>query len=166
MQDQNHTREWLKHLIRAWCKVAGYVLHLRSYLFGDVPLESLNNPNERHGNEDIEIAEEAENILNNQRIQNRVERDANDIQGNENNALNELQGQENRNMIEQANNVAQDIQPNIAEPPVQQIPAGAGGGGLGAVHQALLLREGPTGFQPYNRPSMFALRVSKRNQHF
>ena len=33
-------------------------------------------------------------------------------------------------------------------------------GGLGAVHQALLLREGPTGFQPYNKPKLFALRVS------
>ena len=31
--------------------------------------------------------------------------------------------------------------------------------GLGAVHQALLLREGPTGFQPFNKPKFFALRV-------
>ena len=45
--------------------------------------------------------------------------------------------------------------------------AGGGGGdggnnneGLGAVHQALLLREGPTGFQPFNKPKFFALRVS------
>ena len=45
--------------------------------------------------------------------------------------------------------------------------AAAGGGGdggnnnegLGAVHQALLLREGPTGFQPFNKPKFFALRV-------
>ena len=31
---------------------------------------------------------------------------------------------------------------------------------LGAAHQALLQREGPTGFQPYNRPNIFPLRVS------
>ena len=48
------------------------------------------------------------------------------------------------------------------------VAAAAGGGGdggnnnegLGAVHQALLLREGPTGFQPFNKPKFFALRVS------
>jgi len=31
---------------------------------------------------------------------------------------------------------------------------------LGAAHQALLQREGPTGFQPYNKPILFPLRVS------
>ena len=31
---------------------------------------------------------------------------------------------------------------------------------LGAAHQALLQREAPTGFQPYNRPNIFPLRVS------
>ena len=35
--------------------------------------------------------------------------------------------------------------------------------GLGAVHQALLLREGPTGFQPFNKPKFFALRVRKKS---
>ena len=33
-------------------------------------------------------------------------------------------------------------------------------GDLGAAHQALVQREGPTGFQPYNRPNLFPLRVS------
>ena len=33
-------------------------------------------------------------------------------------------------------------------------------GDLGAAHQALLQREGPTGFQPYNKPILFPLRVS------
>ena len=33
-------------------------------------------------------------------------------------------------------------------------------GDLGAAHQALIQREGPTGFQPYNRPNLFPLRVS------
>ena len=35
VQDQNHTREWLKNAIRAWCSVAAWILDLRSYLFGD-----------------------------------------------------------------------------------------------------------------------------------
>ncbi|KAJ8878389.1 hypothetical protein PR048_018967 [Dryococelus australis] len=33
-------------------------------------------------------------------------------------------------------------------------------GGLGAAHQALLQREGPTGFQPYERPRWFAARLA------
>lgn len=38
-------------------------------------------------------------------------------------------------------------------------PAGPGGG-LGAAHQALLQREGPTGWQPYERPSAFPARLA------
>lgn len=36
---------------------------------------------------------------------------------------------------------------------------GLGGGGLGAVHQALLQRDVPVGFQPYERPSFFPIRL-------
>lgn len=36
---------------------------------------------------------------------------------------------------------------------------GLGGGGLGAAHQALLQRDVPVGFQPYDRPSLFAIRL-------
>ena len=38
VQDQNHTREWLKNAIRAWCSAAAWILDLRSYLFGE-PIE-------------------------------------------------------------------------------------------------------------------------------
>jgi len=37
------------------------------------------------------------------------------------------------------------------------------GGGLGAAHQALLSRDGPTGFLPYRRPNLFPLKVSKKS---
>jgi E3 ubiquitin-protein ligase MARCH6 len=36
---------------------------------------------------------------------------------------------------------------------------GPGGGGLGAAHQALLQRDIPVGFQPYDKPSFFAIRL-------
>lgn len=36
------------------------------------------------------------------------------------------------------------------------------GGGLGAAHQALLLRDGPTGFLPYSRPRFFPVKVSEK----
>ena len=29
VQDQNHTREWLKKCIRAWCSAAAWILDLR-----------------------------------------------------------------------------------------------------------------------------------------
>merc|ERR1712226_1494544 len=80
VQDQNHTKEWLKHLIRAWCRVAGYVLDLRSYLFGDVPLEASNDRDEAVM-KGINIGQEAENILNNNhRIQNGLQEDGNILQ--------------------------------------------------------------------------------------
>jgi E3 ubiquitin-protein ligase MARCH6 len=41
-------------------------------------------------------------------------------------------------------------------PPADQ---GPNGGGLGAAHQALLQRDVPVGFQPYDRPSFFAIRL-------
>ncbi|XP_065210873.1 E3 ubiquitin-protein ligase MARCHF6 [Planococcus citri] len=37
--------------------------------------------------------------------------------------------------------------------------AALAGGGLGAAHQALLQRGGPTGFQPYEKPKWFPLRI-------
>ena len=151
VQDQNHTKEWLKNLIRAWCRVAGYLLDLRSYLFGDLPLE----PSAVNGDdlEDLDIAEEAENILNN----NHRVHDGPLPQGNEGDQDNIRQDQQD-NPIDPVNDNERQRQPALAQPaaPVQ---AAAGGGGLGEVHQALF-NQGPTGFQPYNKPKFFGLRIS------
>jgi len=38
--EQGHTREWLKIVVRYWCIVMAWILDLRSYLLGDVPLEN------------------------------------------------------------------------------------------------------------------------------
>ncbi|GFG38068.1 hypothetical protein Cfor_10645 [Coptotermes formosanus] len=43
--------------------------------------------------------------------------------------------------------------------PVNNDHGGGGAGGLGAAHQALLQQEGPTGFQPYERPRWFPARL-------
>ena len=37
--EQGHTRQWLKNLVRVWCIGAAWVLEIRSYLLGDVPLD-------------------------------------------------------------------------------------------------------------------------------
>lgn len=41
--EQGHTRQWLKNLVRAWLVACAYILDLRSYLIGDVPLEGEQN---------------------------------------------------------------------------------------------------------------------------
>ncbi|KAK4874497.1 hypothetical protein RN001_013857 [Aquatica leii] len=48
-------------------------------------------------------------------------------------------------------------QQDVDGPPAQ--PAAEPAGGLAAAHQALVMREGPTGFQPYDRPRFFAARI-------
>lgn len=47
--------------------------------------------------------------------------------------------------------------PNEEEPRAEQ--HGLGGGGLAAAHQALLQRDVPVGYQPYDRPSFFPIRL-------
>ena len=59
--------------------------------------------------------------------------------------------------------------PDAADQPVdQQAAPGAagaapGGMALHAAHHALINQMGPTGFQPYNKPSFFAFRVSSNS---
>jgi hypothetical protein len=38
--EQGHTRQWLKNLVRGWCLGVAYLLDLRSYLLGDIPLDN------------------------------------------------------------------------------------------------------------------------------
>lgn len=109
VQDQNHTREWLKNAIRAWCSLAAWIFDLRSYLFGDTP-------------EDVRMAAEAA---------------------------------EQQPLVaapEQPEN-----QPREEGPPQEE--AVQPQDGLAAVHQALMQREGPVGFQPYVKPRMFPVLV-------
>ncbi|XP_022903950.2 E3 ubiquitin-protein ligase MARCHF6 [Onthophagus taurus] len=76
------------------------------------------------------------------------------------NEIDEHQDQENPNLI-------QNPVPNQNQNPRQNNPNQAQndfqpeviGGGLGAVHHALLLREGRTGYQPYEKPNFFALKL-------
>ena len=50
--------------------------------------------------------------------------------------------------------------PPAAAPAPPPAPAPQAQAGLGAAHQAMLQGGGPTGFQPYKRPSFFSIRVS------
>jgi len=108
IQDQNHTREWLKWLIQNWCRLAAWALDLRSYLFGGVP---------------VDVAQEVEGAAN----------------------------EDQEDQQQPAEPLVDIQQVLVPEDPV---------GGLGAVHQALLIRDGPIGFQPYIRPRYFAGRIT------
>merc|ERR1719422_2543932 len=86
VQDQNQGREWLKCVVKQWCKMSAWMLDLQSYLFGNLetPVQA--------------VAVNGDNNNDNE-------------------------------------------------------------GGLAAQHQAMLQREGPTGFQTYNKPSWFSTRI-------
>jgi len=136
VQDQNHTREWLKNAIRAWCSVAAWILDLRSYLFGDTNDDGVDEATEAIDDEDA------------------------DQENNED----EQQNIENNHNNDQHNNQQPDQQ--VPPPPVRQMrdlpppPVVPNqNNGLAAAHQALLQREGPVGFQPYKKPRMFPLLI-------
>lgn len=130
-------------------------LDLRSYLFGDVPLEASNDRDEAEM-DGINIGQEAENILNNNhRIQNGLQEDGNILQQPEDDALNMLEEAVNHDAIDEREQVPPIAPPILAPAPMAEA-VGAGGGGLGEVHQALF-NQGPTGFQPYNKPSFFCI---------
>ncbi|BFZ13209.1 hypothetical protein BsWGS_16248 [Bradybaena similaris] len=105
--EAGHTRAMLKKLVEGWSKAMAWLLDLRSYLIGDVPLDG----------EDV----------------------ANIVQGNE---------------PQNPPDARQNNAGPAAPPPAQDL-----GEGLGAAHQAMLQGGGPTGFQPYKRPSFFAARI-------
>ena len=91
VQDQNQGREWLKTVVKKWCKLTAWILDLQSYLFGNT------------GADQAAVVGAV--------------------------AVNNNQG--------------------------DNVDAG-----LGAQHQAMLQREGPTGFQTYNKPSYFGVRIA------
>ena len=94
VQDQNQGREWLKAVVKQWCKLAAWSLNLHSYLFGNT--EAPLTP------------EEDQHIVVNDGLGGDV----------------------------------------------------AVGGGLAAQHQAMLQREGPTGFQTFTKPACFGARIA------
>jgi len=92
VQDQNQGREWLKFLVKKWCKLSAWLLDLQSYMFGNA--------------DGVPVVEERE-------------------------AVEQLVPVNNEDLV----------------------------GGLAAAHQAMLQREGPTGFQTYTKPDYFTARM-------
>uniref|UniRef100_A0A0P5K8I6 E3 ubiquitin-protein ligase MARCHF6 n=1 Tax=Daphnia magna TaxID=35525 RepID=A0A0P5K8I6_9CRUS len=136
--EQNHARQWLLYGLRMWCLAVSWLLGLRSYLLGDVASSSETGGGQaHHNNEGVVIGENVE------------------------------EGEYN-NPNHEPNNEQVDAPVAPAEPAFAALPQDGnirfGGvpfrnGGLGAAHQALLQREGPAGYVPYLRPSVFFIRI-------
>ncbi|KAK3871776.1 hypothetical protein Pcinc_023101 [Petrolisthes cinctipes] len=147
--EQGHTRVWLKLLVRHWCATVSHVLGLRSYLLGDVPLDAQGGG--------IVIGGDA---------------GAGDgaAAGGEGGEGGGGGGQAEE---QPAEGVANPVVgggggvgaggAGVGAGAAAGAAAGGGGdalaGGLGAAHQALLQRDGPTGFQAYVRPRWFGVRI-------
>ncbi|CAL4114135.1 unnamed protein product [Meganyctiphanes norvegica] len=138
--EQGHTRVWLKLLVRNWCACVSHILGLRSYLLGDVPLddpaggEVIGGDNNvgGAGNNDAGAGEAAAAAAAAPAP-----------------AVPPAQVDEEEAHVD-----------DVVEPPMEAMGvADALGGGLGAAHQALLQRDGPTGFQSYIRPHWFGIRI-------
>ncbi|XP_036337053.1 E3 ubiquitin-protein ligase MARCHF6, partial [Rhagoletis pomonella] len=136
--EQSHTRIWLKGLLRIWCVCVSWLLGIRSYLLGSEQPAADGNANAANGAARGAAA------------------DAPD-------ADNDAAPQQNAN-----NPPAAAAQPEAAgnafnaqrfmrgPAPAMPMPREHN---LGAVHQAIMQRDVPVGFQPYDRPTLFPLRL-------
>uniref|UniRef100_W8AV76 E3 ubiquitin-protein ligase MARCHF6 n=2 Tax=Ceratitis capitata TaxID=7213 RepID=W8AV76_CERCA len=140
--EQSHTRVWLKGLLRIWCVCVSWVLGLRSYLLGtDQSNTDANNPGNGAAGAGAAAAEPAPDAgANNDAAPGAAQPNANDNPA--------------ANAAEQVDAAAPRVQAGPA--PALPIPRERN---LGAVHQAIIQRDVPVGFQPYDRPTFFPLRL-------
>ncbi|CAG7827854.1 unnamed protein product [Allacma fusca] len=186
--EQGHSREWLKSLVKLWCVSMSWVLGIRSYLLGDVLVDNQNQNNgaaprveegERRpeeGEDDVRVRP-ARNVelVENDRLRRAVMNGQDDDSEDEG-FVNFEPDQQQPAVPNEPEVINVEEEPEVGEPgppprviPLERIPevedaapGGLGfviGGGLGAAHQALLLRDGPTGFHPYIRPGCFPIKI-------
>ncbi|XP_075164334.1 E3 ubiquitin-protein ligase MARCHF6 [Haematobia irritans] len=138
--EQSHTRVWLKKLLRIWCICVSWVLGIRSYLLGtDVETANIDNAN----NADQEQQPLVDGVA------------AQDIPQVNNEDL-EHNGEEN-NAAEEPEPVQPPIQAQPPPPPPPPPPQAERN--LAAVHHAIIHRDVPVAFQPYDKPSLFPIRL-------
>ncbi|XP_045617401.1 E3 ubiquitin-protein ligase MARCHF6 isoform X3 [Procambarus clarkii] len=159
--EQGHTRVWLKLLVRHWCAAVSHVLGLRSYLLGDVALDAQGGGVVIGGDTGGGVGEAAAGaeIVPQAEPEGPVEGIVNPVVG----------GGNDGGGAGGAGGAAAGggaVAGGAAGGGAAGGGGGAGGGaadalagGLGAAHQALLQRDGPTGFQAYVRPRWFGVRI-------
>ncbi|XP_067642851.1 E3 ubiquitin-protein ligase MARCHF6 [Eurosta solidaginis] len=128
--EQSHTRIWLKALIRLWCVCVSWVLGIRSYLLGAEQAANDGN-NAANGAPAAEAAPDAAAA-----------------------APAGLQNANNNQPV--AGDQPDAAVVRAAAPAALPLPRERN---LGAVHQAIMQRDVPVGFQPYDRPTLFPLRL-------
>ena len=60
--DHGHLRQWLKSMIRNWCLLISYLLGIRSYLLGDVPLTAADQQQQQQQQPQVRVWEENEHV--------------------------------------------------------------------------------------------------------
>lgn len=143
--EQSHTRVWLKKLLRIWCICVSWVLGIRSYLLGADP-EPTNADNVNN------------NAANNQEQDNPVREGV---------AVPELPQANNDGPVDNINENDVDDEPAPVPPPIQAQPPPPpppppppqAERNLAAVHHAIIHRDVPVAFQPYDKPTLFPIRL-------
>ncbi|XP_077982341.1 E3 ubiquitin-protein ligase MARCHF6-like [Glandiceps talaboti] len=158
--EQGHTRTWLKNLVRAWTVSAAYLLNLRSYLLGDVPLRDVEGI---FIGENDDQRDEGRPIFGND-LDDREDED--DEPETDSDSEGEVASSDDDDDVEMADvdepAIPAPEPPLIAQPAPQPPPQpllGIHGQALHAAHEALLNQGGPTGFTPYKRPIFFYFRL-------
>lgn len=126
---------WLKKILRVWCICVSWILGIRSYLLSNDPPEPANN---NQANNNVENP-------NNEQANNNAQQE-----NNENDNPNAEAGA--------AANPAPAVQAQPAPPPPPPPPP-AQERNLAAVHHAIIHRDVPVAFQPYEKPSIFPIRL-------
>lgn len=159
--EQGHTRVWLKLVVRHWCVAVSHLLGLRSYLLGDVALDPQGGG--------VVIGGDTGTPGGGEAAAPAAEPQAAAAPPQEEAAIAEEEPPADpivEPVVEEARGAAAVVVAGGGVGGVGGvgiIGAGAAAdalaGGLGAAHQALLQRDGPTGFQAYVRPRWFGLRI-------
>ncbi|XP_070576243.1 E3 ubiquitin-protein ligase MARCHF6-like [Ptychodera flava] len=168
--EQGHTRTWLKNLVRAWTVFAAYILNLRSYLLGDVPLDTIDGVYI----DDNDQANAADRNDDNEMNAANVNEEEDEANGEDDENSGSDDGESSDDDVEMAdiddeidadaanNDVAMAAEDDVdvANLPQPELPMPLiHNQALHAAHEALLNQGGPTGFQPYKRPSLFHVRL-------
>ncbi|CAN7991021.1 unnamed protein product, partial [Ixodes hexagonus] len=173
--EQGHMKQWLKALVRGWCLCISYLLDLRSYLLGDVPL----TPEDASPDSSSAQVGNASPVS---RLASGIARSTLPASANCGNSCTISDGSATATDLsresvptgdtEAEGSVEMDppqhglelVEEEEEEDDEEEEEEGEGEGlqpgVLAAAHQALLQGVGPSGFQAYCRPRWFPVRVA------
>ncbi|XP_041455320.1 E3 ubiquitin-protein ligase MARCHF6-like [Lytechinus variegatus] len=167
--EQGHTRMWLKNLIRYWTIMAAYLLDLRSYLLGDVPVAG-------EAGEDGERAD-GEEVDNNTEQEHVQAQDIEDVDNGDEDTENDTDHQRRTTQEIDANSEFLDGERNDSLQPVEQLATlmenlnrgkrvltPDNSGAEASVNESFEALEGPSGSDFEARNSLPYLQLRREHQ--